>query len=523
MRKLATVTVFMVALLAPFVLLPASVYADQWAPTVVPYDWEGVSIADQVYAVRGASFIAGGQLTASGVGPGMQMCSNYEGSGQCDLTTKGSTGAAQLVMGLCTAASQTNCIVSMSLGASPDALQPSTFVRSAQGSTVAADPSAGMPAGSTTGLWTNPLVNAGGTNTYATSVYMDWLINDGVFSPELFGVAILPYKQVSGQYKESDAVVSTSLEGQPAVGLSGGSLSCAWTENGLCGQFEDFAPITYASITLRVTNKQDGWFQGRLQDPSFSVSAYDATSNLVTVTAETVPTPTLAVGVPIAQADSSVQSLFSNWIYPPHGLISVEADTQLAAKAVGAFRTAAKNTASGVITQWNFGSYQAYTNSCLTDTTQLLGLITTNSMVYQGTTPSFSSGTLNYQVGGMHYLPDGSVSQGTYDLVMRDSVARCLYGFSNAPISATVSVTEDSSGNQNVATTSVSDKNGWLHVGAYGFNFSDPTVKVKLSQAAPHVAKVKKVTIACVSIRNKNLVRHVTAVRPRCPNGFRRR
>jgi hypothetical protein len=82
-------------------------------------------------------------------------------------------------------------------------------------------------------------------------------------------------------------------------------------------------------------------------------------------------------------------------------------------------------------------------------------------------------------------------------------------------------VTEDSSGNQNVATMTVSDYGGWIHVGAYGFNFSDPTINVTLTQAS-FAPKAKKTTIACVSAKNKRMVRHVTAVRPRCPAGYRK-
>lgn len=57
----------------------------------------------------------------------------------------------------------------------------------------------------------------------------------------------------------------------------------------------------------------------------------------------------------------------------------------------------------------------------------------------------------------MHFLPDGStLATGTYDLVMRSEVARCLYGFSSAPVSASVSIT--GSDQTSVATTLVNEK-----------------------------------------------------------------
>jgi hypothetical protein len=110
-------------------------------------------------------------------------------------------------------------------------------------------------------------------------------------------------------------------------------------------------------------------------------------------------------------------------------------------------------------------------------------------------------------------MPDGKTEVlGTYDLVMRSDVARCLYNFNKAPVSATISVT---GGDNNVATTVVSEKNGWLKLAAYGFTFSEKKVKVKLTQ--------KKMTITCVSTRNSKLTKKVTAYSPTCPSGYKKK
>jgi hypothetical protein len=145
-------------------------------------------------------------------------------------------------------------------------------------------------------------------------------------------------------------------------------------------------------------------------------------------------------------------------------------------------------------------------------------------MAYDGSVPSFANGFLTYNVAGMHYMPDGVTPvQGTYDMVMADSVARCLYGFSNAPISGTISVSEDN-GVQNVATTTVSDVGGWVHLAAYGFNFSNPVITAKLTQAAPVViaAPSKTTSITCVNVKNKKLIKKITAMKPVCPAGYKK-
>jgi hypothetical protein len=132
-------------------------------------------------------------------------------------------------------------------------------------------------------------------------------------------------------------------------------------------------------------------------------------------------------------------------------------------------------------------------------------------------TPEFKNGLLTYKVAGLHYAPDGkTLNEGSYDLVMRSDVARCLYGFSKAPISATVSVVGEG-GENKVATTVVSEKNGWLKLAAYGFTFSSPTISVKLSQAS---APAKKTTITCAKGK---LTKKVTAVGPKCPAGYKKK
>jgi hypothetical protein len=69
---------------------------------------------------------------------------------------------------------------------------------------------------------------------------------------------------------------------------------------------------------------------------------------------------------------------------------------------------------------------------------------------------------------------------GTYDLLIDSEIARCLYGFTSAPVSATVTIV--GTGDQNVATTIVSEQDGWLKLAAYGFTFSEKEIQVKITQ-----------------------------------------
>ena len=166
--------------------------------------------------------------------------------------------------------------------------------------------------------------------------------------------------------------------------------------------------------------------------------------------------------------------------------------------------------------------------ACMDDKTKLMGQVTTNSMLYDPGALKFEDGSLTYRVAGAHLVYDGSVFKGTYDLAKRSETARCLHDFSSAPIKASVSITSGDGTTQDIATEVVNERDGWLSLSAKNFTFSSPTIRIKLSQDAPLVAPspttsataAKKVTIACVEGK---LTKKVTAVKPVCPKGYKKK
>jgi hypothetical protein len=70
-------------------------------------------------------------------------------------------------------------------------------------------------------------------------------------------------------------------------------------------------------------------------------------------------------------------------------------------------------------------------------------------------------------------------------LAIRSEAARCIYNFTEAPLRAEVTVTSADGTSQDVATESMTERDGWIRLGAYNFTFSTPTVKVKFIQDAP--------------------------------------
>lgn len=190
-----------------------------------------------------------------------------------------------------------------------------------------------------------------------------------------------------------------------------------------------------------------------------------------------------------------------------------------------------EDTAIVAPTYWNINATDSnlYQN-CVSDASVLLGVVTTNASSFVSGPPIFnkSEGILDYQVLAPHYLSDKSIFQGTYDLAIKSDFARCIYGFTSAPVNARVSIISADGTNQ-VATVVTSESNGWIHLGAYGFTFSSPTVRVKLTQESlptpqPEVTtqapQKSKITITCVKGKS---IKKIASTNPKCPTGYKKK
>jgi len=157
---------------------------------------------------------------------------------------------------------------------------------------------------------------------------------------------------------------------------------------------------------------------------------------------------------------------------------------------------------------------------CLSSTKNLTGMVTTNAGMYVSGPPTFNSATqsLDYKVAAPHFDNNGTPNIGTYNLVLSSDAARCIYGFSKAPISATISIVS-ADGTSQIATTVVREKDGWLYLSAAGYGYSSPTVRVKLSQTAEK-SMITKSTITCAKGK---VSKKVTAEKPTCPAGYKKK
>ena len=315
---------------------------------------------------------------------------------------------------------------------------------------------------------------------------------------------------------------------------------CLMATRTTCIKSQPF-PANYSfGISLNMSKRFNGWLYGRMANPEISVTAAASGSSVkVEILAEPVKVPIVFGWTKNSDLTPELRERYQKdrggGLYAgasrqdPFDSVSILKGHSNKYDALGideflSWLPFLGDKAVAMPSQWSFQTLNlnsdtaAELSKCTASVNSLAGLVFTNASVFSSGAPAFnkSEGTLDYKVASPHTKPDGTLTTGSYDLVLNSSVARCLYGFSKAPIGATVSVLS-SDGQAQVATTVVNEKNGFFRMGAYGFGFSSPTIKMKITQAGTSGSKT---TITCVKGKTS---KKVTAVKPVCPTGFKKK
>ena len=423
--------------------------------------------------------------------------------------------SALSVLGPCLTATQENCIDSLAIGTDSSNLADAKLIRTTGGDSFAPNPQYNYPGSSTISLWNVPGTS---TNYAVTSTYHLWFQRDK-FKVTDFYADVTPYREKTGPYKDYkvDTDPNVKAEDRFAKNSTPGYWSCVFAENGICGVAQDMPENTRIKLKLRLSTDVGGWFQGRIQDPILDAKPFSPTNNLITIDASNVSVPRLVYPTFKEDMPSQEKDWFSkNGTWPAtsgQGTGPQAGHPQDSFPFIAYFRDKVKDTASAVNHFWNVTT-TSYGNGsqCLQDKSKVLGIVTTNAMAYDGTSPSFIDDSLDYHVSGLHFMPDGTTPvQGSYNLVMRSETARCLYGFTSAPVKATISIV--GAENSPIATVVTGEKNGWLTLSANGFTFSEKTLKVKITQDK---GLAKQIT--CVKGKVSKVVKSAT-----CPTGYKKK
>ena len=406
------------------------------------------------------------------------------------------------------------------------------------------------------GLWKIPgVVNSGGTDSYFVSVRNNSWANKAAGTPLRYTqiyygqmmAGIVPVQPLTGNYQ---AAVSGDARMPGRIGWGSNMIyntpegdRCTVTDANLCEAPRNFPEGYRFGMTVKAYQYMSGWFHGRISRPLIDISK-SATGQLISIEAEPVKISTLDFLVPRSQVPESVAKvIFAERDWGVQGDPRVGIQTMLnglddpeTMQIMTDFLPVIGDKATKTKQYWSYRALNAWRNpevqKCSGNKSDLGGVVTTNALTYSAGPPTYNAetGALEYKVASPHFDASGAVALGTYDLAVKSDVARCIYGFSNAPIQATISIVSDS-GEAKVATTVVNEKNGWLYLSAKGFTFSSPTIRVKLTQeAAPEVSPsptptpmgkaAAKTSITCVKGK---VSKKVTAIKPKCPAGYKAR
>ena len=476
---------------------------------------------------------------------GVKSCKDYT-EAECPRTEFQTYTAA---LSACENSADENCVQEVSAKKTDGTKLAVEFVRNFPAENkfeFVGDSSVGLPNGDTTYLVRIPGAPHAGGDNYLISVVLNGnkLPQDKRFRFSTFNAQIYAVSIEKGNFEiASPGVETATFTSIYTKNRSGGCpIQCSATESAVPHALP--LDVTFG-LTVRLGAKVNGWLNGRVSNVESEISIDSAGRQILQVSGKAVRVPVIFGWLEKATTPAKLKAFydampaselnggngFGKCLDPTkpadfvgacpsiywNSVLRAPGKDAKSLEEVALWLPILKDKAVAAPTMWMISSIgQQFENNCTSTTDRVSGIVTTNSTGYIAGPPVFNKAeqTLDYKVLAPHYLADGTEFKGTYDLTIDTDFARCLYGFTKAPIGATVSVVS-ADGQSQVATVVISQKDKWIHLGAYGFGFSSPTLKVKFTQAA---APAKKTTITCVKGKT---IKKVTAVKPVCPSGYK--
>ena len=475
----------------------------------------------------------------------------------------------------CSVAIATNCIESFyatdSSGNRIDAINPIPYPADAL-LDFKGDDAMNLPTGGAPTIWNIPGATHGGSgDTYIvqafTSSHLKKSVNSTVgsekFSMNSMTVSVTPVTLINGRYVRQIAQDSTTSAPGTQNGVRHDSADewrfCAMIDNGTCAKRQSFPQGFTFGVKVRLQQKLSGWLHGRIYNPNVSISINAKQEQIIEVSASPVMVPVVGEWFRWENLTADIQKyILDGKVQGGQGwhetkslatgnfqeMISTSGKSSMDILAL--WIPQVQDKASATQSTWTFYTLPQWeltnSNACIKDADDLVGFVTTNAAAYSAGPPAFNQElqSLDYKVIAPHYTAKGEVFKGSYDLKIRGSIARCIYGFNESPIQASISILAED-GSMQVATQTVSEQGGWLSLSANGFTYSSPTISAKLTQKDPEpvviaptptptptltatvVATKKVTTITCRKINKAKVVKKVTAISPKCPSGFKKK
>ena len=383
-------------------------------------------------------------------------------------------------------------------------------------------------------------------------------------SREFFFEAVPIFRENSPLIKAPEKIMQKKVgRDYREILTSNNETSCYANDDGVCLHRREFQPNTRLKISLQLPKFISGWLNGRLNKPAVTSNSFSANTDLVTV--EAGPEENIFAGKWMNRSDikdfsfknseieKQFKGMFQGYYNRDNPNSLRDSGEEGAIDAYDLWAPYMGENAFAVNKTWTLSNARSNnpSNCVQKETGGIQGVVTTNASAYEATAPKYNkeNGTLEYRVAAPHFAPDGKTENiGTYGLAMSITLLKCLYGITNVPTSASVSITTNA-GVERVATVALNQIGKWVFLNAENFTFSSPTLRIKLNQtssaatqstgttevkkespapeakevkevAAAKPAAAKKITITCTKGK---LVKKVSGTTPKCPAGFKKK
>ena len=344
-----------------------------------------------------------------------------------------------------------------------------------------------IPNGRSPSIWTLDGLSHSNGNKYAVVARVGGQKSDSISLPKFtgsFAVSIIPVSifqtdcNVASNGTCQDIYTETinSSTGKSTLRFAGvaadnGRYRCViWGEDSKCALRHGFPAGARFTVKIRLAKAPIGWFHGRVNQPEVSISENGGVS-VLEVSASPVKTPVVAGYGQWSTLPQAVRSWFETNCPTGNNRCGTRVEETRngapternlfinplpykaeAFTAMDLWRDFVKDTATVMPSTWSIRtmsvSEMTLAPTCIQNGSGVLGIVSTNSTLYAEGPPALNSTTktLEYKVSSPHYEPDGKTEfKGTYNLVVREDIADCLFKFDSemASVDSTTEIVEE--------------------------------------------------------------------------------
>ncbi len=345
------------------------------------------------------------------------------GEGACASTSTGSFSGTY-ILPVCESATQTLCLEGVNIYKQGSSASAATLIRQVSAPVTAVVAGSKLPKGGATTLWNAPTApNASGETTYAVSIEADVAIKKGVVTSKSFTATVKPYSQKVDTYVKASKIVGS---GSNAFVADFSDSKCAFTEESICGELQDFTLDTRVGLSFRIGKSTNTFYSGRVKAPVLAIAnAATAGYQKVSLNAQPVLVQGLSQKFALSNAPAGLDLGGSPKPRTDYALSST--------KDINSLRSAQGNKASGARTFWSFNNQDetvvnlSVATKC-TAATGVKGIVATDALIADAFSPVKSGTVLKHTINSFGLNADSTTALSSWDLVLANDYARCAFG-----------------------------------------------------------------------------------------------